>query len=398
MDLSADNSSGYELAVPESCRVQKSLELGSFFFAVEGLFYLDLPSGAHREKSPVLQPRFAIVAVAGPCYDLAAFQHLQRAIRSCFSSGETMPQCRPCSLHTGRHDVAPALLICLFGILPLAGCSSWPWRDGAVPESVANCRELSQQAITCIEANRWQEAEGLLDRAVAYCPIDPDARRYYAEALLQRGATEEALAQLKEAISLTPNDTTLVVRTGEIYFYRGDYATAQRWANEAINLDPSSVDAWALRGRIQLANGHPREALADFQRALGYRPEDGRLLGEVAEVYMTLGRPGRALLHLQNFTDTFISGKVPTELHERKGDTLVALGRHQDAAICYRLASQREKQSVDLLYKLAEAEWRLGHLEQSRSAIEHALRIDPQHQASGWLLSQLPESTGATYR
>ena len=31
VDLSADNNSGYELAVPESCRVQKSLELGSFF-------------------------------------------------------------------------------------------------------------------------------------------------------------------------------------------------------------------------------------------------------------------------------------------------------------------------------------------------------------------------------
>ncbi len=307
-------------------------------------------------------------------------------------------QCRVCSLQTDRHSVAHWLLTCLLGTVLLAGCSGWPWRDGAVPESVANCRELSQQAIAHIESNRWQEAEGLLDQAITACPIDPDARRYYAETLLQRGATEKALKQLKEAIRLTPNDTTLAVRVGEIYFYRGDHATASRWANEAINLDPSAVDAWALRARVQLASGHPRDALADFQRALGYRPEDSRLLEETADVYMTLGRPGRALLLLQNLADTYVSGEVPTELQERKGDTLLALGRHQDATLCYRLACQDKEPSADLLYKLAEAELRLGHLEQSRIAIEQVLRIDPHHRASKQLLSKLPGSASASYR
>ena len=309
-----------------------------------------------------------------------------------------MVQCRVCSLHTDRHPVAHWLLTCLLGTVLLVGCTRWPWRDGAVPESVANCRELSQQAIAHIESNRWQEAEGLLDQAITSCPIDPDARRYYAETLLQRGATEEALKQLKEAISLTPNDTTLAVRVGEIYFYRGDHARASRWANEAINLDPSVVEAWALRARVQLASGHPRDALADFQRALGYRPEDSRLLGETAEVYMTLGRPGRALLLLQNLADTYVSGEVPTELQERKGDTLLALGRHQDAALCYRLACQDEEPSADVFYKLAEAELRLGDREQSRAATEQALRIDPHHRASKQLLSKLSGSAAGTYR
>ena len=64
-----------------------------------------------------------------------------------------------------------------------------------------------------MEADRWQEAEGLLDRAVAACPIDPDARRYYCrKPFYKRGASAEALSQLEEAIRLTPNDTLLVIR------------------------------------------------------------------------------------------------------------------------------------------------------------------------------------------
>ncbi|MDG2410077.1 MAG: hypothetical protein P8M53_13790, partial [Pirellulales bacterium] len=92
----------------------------------------------------------------------------------------------------------PSLLIIFGSTLPflLTGCNGWPWREGAVPDSVAMCRELSQQAIVSMEADRWQEAEGLLDRAVTACPIDPDARRYYAETLLQRGASADALSQL----------------------------------------------------------------------------------------------------------------------------------------------------------------------------------------------------------
>ena len=70
------------------------------------------------------------------------------------------------------------------------------------------CRQLSQQAIARMEADQWQEAEGLLDQAVTACPIDPDARRYYAETLLHRGASAEALAHLEKAIRLTPNDTS----------------------------------------------------------------------------------------------------------------------------------------------------------------------------------------------
>ena len=59
---------------------------------------------------------------------------------------------------------------------------------------MAACRDLSNQALAAIEQGQWQQAEGLLGNAIQTCPVDPDARRYYAEVLVKRGAVQEALA------------------------------------------------------------------------------------------------------------------------------------------------------------------------------------------------------------
>ncbi len=296
---------------------------------------------------------------------------------------------RSATSHSASRRLFFASVLCISTFL-LSGCNGWPWREGAVPDSVATCRELSQQAIVSMEADRWQEAEGLLDRAVAACPIDPDARRYYAETLLQRGASAEALSQLEEAIRLTPNDTLLVIRAGEICYQMGDYKQARRWATEAINLDPSSADGWALSGSIYRAEENPRRALADFQRALGYRPEDPDLLAAVAEVYMALGRPGRTLLHLQNLSETYISGEVPPIVWARKADALTALGRYREAATYYRLICEQIQPSADGYYRLAQAELRAGEVKEAKIATEMALQVDPQHPLSVQLLAQLP--------
>ena len=277
-----------------------------------------------------------------------------------------------------------------------AGCQSWPWHSGPVPESVANCRALSQQALTSIESGRYQEAEGLLDRAVESCPIDPEARRHYAEVLLKRNAVDSALVHLEEAIRLTPHDTSLVVRAGEIYLSAGRTAEAERHAGRAINLDGHSADAWALRGRVRLAQGRRREALADLQQAIGYRPEDPWLLREVAALYMALNRPGRALLYLQTLADTHVAGEEPLDLIERQGQAYLALGRFRDAANCYRTACLREPLAVEMHYRLAEAELQAGRVDQAHAAITAALQLQPNHAASRQLVARLADHARVT--
>ena len=68
------------------------------------------------------------------------------------------------------------------GLIILGGCVSMRNR-GAVPEAVANCRELSRQGATAVEAGQWNKAEGLLRKAIEVSPTAA-ASRYQLTAVL----------------------------------------------------------------------------------------------------------------------------------------------------------------------------------------------------------------------
>ena len=156
----------------------------------------------------------------------------------------------------------------------LCGCRTLGGRRGPVSRSVAECRHLTEQGISAMDRGDWKRAESLLAHAVELSCVDVDARRHYAETLWHRGALPEALVQLEEARRLVNTDPALAVRTGEVCLAIGQLGQAQAMADEALGLDPKFAPAWALRGRVAGAAGRGRQALADYQRSLGYAPDN----------------------------------------------------------------------------------------------------------------------------
>src|SRR5262249_5233143 len=63
-------------------------------------------------------------------------------------------------------------------------------------EGVAAARELSRQGVASLEMGQTEQAESLLRRAIAESPDDAESHQYMAEALLRRGAGQEALTQI----------------------------------------------------------------------------------------------------------------------------------------------------------------------------------------------------------
>ncbi len=163
-------------------------------------------------------------------------------------------------------------------VLLLVWCAAAPCgcrtlrNQGPVAQSVVEGRQLTQQGVNAMERGDWNRAESLLERAVATSDSNADARRNYAETLSHRGAKAEALAQLEAARQLACCDPGLTIRTGELYLETNQVQRASEMVDEALKLDPKFAPGWALRGRVAAATGHPRDALADFQRSLGYAP------------------------------------------------------------------------------------------------------------------------------
>jgi len=269
-----------------------------------------------------------------------------------------------------------------------AGCRL-PGREGPVPQSLADCRRLSQQGAAALDRGQQAKAENLLAQAVTVCPVDAEARRRYAEALWRRGAKTEAITQLEEASRLLDEDATLWARLAEMRLANGQLDLARQDAEHALGLDPKLPAAWAIRGGIERTAGRPREALNDYLRALGYAPNDRAILHEIAELYRQLNPPELALQTLQTLADTYSPGEEPGEVLYLMGLSYLALVRYDNAVESFSAAAARDKPNPEVLYRLGEAQLAAGRPREASETARQALALHPQHGPSRELLHRI---------
>lgn len=286
----------------------------------------------------------------------------------------------------GRWSVTTSLVAVLL-IVSASGCAAL--RRRPVAADVVAGRDLSQRGVTAMETGNWAEAERLLGSAVESCDEDASMRRYFAETLWHRGATNEALREMAEAVELDPNDTALAVRYGEMLLGTGDANQALVEADEAIMLNPKLASAWALRGRVYWRLDQTERALADLQRSLEYAPDSPDVLLDMAAIYRQRGQHDRCLIALQHLIDTYPPGQATQLAYWMEGLSYADLGRPQQAAESLRVASQTGPPNADILYYLAQAQFAAGRPSEAAITAQEAIAANPAHSPSRQFLAQL---------
>ena len=276
----------------------------------------------------------------------------------------------------------------LLGLVWAGGCR---WHQPALPveRSLLTSRQLTRQAMAALAQQQWDEAVDLAGQAVQTCSADVDARQVYAEALWAKGLRQEAIAQMEELVQLAPEDATVQARIAQMQLELGRVVLARQYANQAIERNPQMPEAWVVRARVARHLGDFRAALADYQRALAYAPNDREVLLEVAEIYRVAGQPDRALAALQRLADTYAPGEEPPQILYLQGLTYSELERYQEAAEQLALAIQRAGASADWLYQLAQAQAAAGQWTQAEQSLRQALELDPTHRGIWELLNRL---------
>jgi tetratricopeptide (TPR) repeat protein len=281
-------------------------------------------------------------------------------------------------------------------LILIAVCSQGcviPGIDGPVSRSLTASRQLSLRGVAAMEQGRDEEARSLLAKAVKACPEDTEARRHYAESLWRCGRRDEAKVQLSTAAEALDEDPSLRVRVAQMHLETGQAQLALHNAEAAIDLNPKLADGWAVRGDVMLSTGQFEEALADYHRALGYAPNDRKILLQIARLYHQTNRPDRELATLQSLADSYSPGEEPQDVLRRLGAAMVAMGRYDDGIQTLTTALDRGNPTPEILYNLSEAEMSVGNLDRATLAARESLSLQPNHQPSRQILDRLETAT-----
>lgn len=307
-------------------------------------------------------------------------------------------------------------------------------------------------------AGRFEDARGRADKALALDPKHVPAHVLLANALAGLKDMDAAIAQVEEAITLSPERGATYSQLGVLELSRGKREAAERAFVKATELDPKSLSAqmalanffWvtgrgaeaesALKKSIEIApqDSAPNRALATFYISTNRAPEAEPYLKKVMEItklpaaaltladyYLARGDDASAIAILDPMTtdpktradaqvrlaaldnrrgrrlkayerlETVLAGKG-TNLSALllKAELLLADQKLEEALAAANAAVASQKNSAPAVFMLARVQAQRRQTDAAIKAYEEVLRLNPRATQARLALAQLHLSQG----
>jgi tetratricopeptide (TPR) repeat protein len=157
----------------------------------------------------------------------------------------------------------------------------------------------------------------------------------------------------------------------------------------ALESNHQFAPAWALSGKTAKAKGNYDQALADFQKALGYAPDMTDVQLEIVDTYQRMDKPLRALSAVEQLLSKHPNDEQPESAIIAKGIALIELNQVGPAVDLLQAASERENASSQVFVHLSQAELLAGNMSQARMALNRGKRNFPNLPLFDQLASEL---------
>jgi len=154
---------------------------------------------------------------------------------------------------------------------------------------------LVAAAIHAERGGRLPEAAALLERALRTDPNHHDALCHYAMLALRAERPEVALTVAERAAGVRPDSAATRNLLGVACRQNGRLADAIARLREAVTLDPDFCDARINLGNALLDAGDPQAALPHYQKALALDPASASAHNNLGNLYRELRRPADAI-------------------------------------------------------------------------------------------------------
>ena len=172
---------------------------------------------------------------------------------------------------------------------------------------------------------------------------------------------DQAIEQMKEAVSLFPVDTEIVLRCGEIFIIAARLKEAKGYLKQVNDLAPANIKARRLLGDIYLKEGKKEKAWTEYLPVL-----DDMLLGEnysdaikLLESFKDVDpiETRKKLVSLYTQLGEYV--QVVTELVSL-GDVFIEQGKQREALDCFTEALKMSPDDDILKNRVVELEKKLG--------------------------------------
>jgi tetratricopeptide (TPR) repeat protein len=135
--------------------------------------------------------------------------------------------------------------------------------------------ELWTEALQHQSRGDFEQAIALYTRSIELCPT-AEAYTFRGWALSMLGRIDEAIAECKRAIEVDPSFGNPYNDIGAYLIAKGEFDAAIEWlekATRAPRYEPRHFPHMNL-GRVYAAKGMIKRAIAEFEQALKFAPDD----------------------------------------------------------------------------------------------------------------------------
>lgn len=250
-----------------------------------------------------------------------------------------------------------------------------PVQQGGVETANSwNARGISLAAL-----NRWAEAVGCYDKAIALEPLIAALHNNRGNALRQLGRAQEALAAFDQAIALDPLYAGVWENKALLYAQAQRNDEALTCVDRAIALDPTAAGKWVTRGAILGRLGRSAERLESYEKALQIDPRNGLAWFNKANVLST----SKHIEALECLNRSLSCDPSYAPAWDLKGTVLSELGLPEEAVSCHQEAIRLDPRDWQAHYNLGNAWVAIERLNEARESYEQATRLNPGF-ATAW--------------
>ena len=230
-------------------------------------------------------------------------------------------------------------------------------------------------------SGKGAQAIAELQRALQLAPNSDDGYRGLGKAYLALGQKNQGIQAYQKAIEINPYYWVNYNSVGQAYFALGDYDKALQAFQRMIELEPNNSFGYLNSGAVYFQQGKYEQCIPFFQKALQIQP-----------YYMTYSNIGTALFYLKRYPESVPMFEKAVEMNPNDGMVMGNLadsyrwsGRKPEAMETYDRAIalaykelQVNPRATGPMGSLALYYAKKGDSAHAMQFIQHALSIQPQ--------------------